>query len=105
AGHDADFAFLESRRFEPAMQFTLGKAQPAVAVKLAGLLEVVAEQIENHDLATGLDDAVNGRQRAGGILRVMERPAQPSELDGLRIDGRALQIAQTELEILQGVFP
>ena len=58
AGDDADFDLLEAGRFEPAMQIALGKAEPAVAVELVRLLEVVLGEVENHDLAARLEDAV-----------------------------------------------
>ena len=46
-GDDADFDFLESGGFEPAVQIALGETEPAVAVKFARLVEIVLEQIEN----------------------------------------------------------
>ena len=55
-GDDADFDFLETGGFEPAVQIAFGKTQPAVAVKFARLVEVVLEQIENQNLAIGLEN-------------------------------------------------
>src|SRR2546425_11007436 len=50
AGDDADFDLLEARPLQPAMQIAFRKARPAVPVKFARLMEVVLEQVEDHDL-------------------------------------------------------
>src|SRR5205823_5289289 len=52
--HNADFDFLEACRFQPVMQITFGKSQPAIAVKLACFLEIVFEQIEDQNLSVRL---------------------------------------------------
>ena len=45
-GDDADFDFLETDGFEPAVQIAFGKTKPAVAVKLARFFKIVLEQIQ-----------------------------------------------------------
>src|ERR1039457_779264 len=80
-GDDADFNFFETRFFQPAVQITLGKTRPAVAVKFVRLLEIVLEQIENQDLSTRLQNFVRAAERRGGHFRVMQRLAQNHEVN------------------------
>ena len=55
-GDDADFNFLETGLFQPAVQIALGETRPAVAVKFMCLLEMVLKQIENQNLSARLQD-------------------------------------------------
>src|SRR5207247_1874643 len=57
-GDEADFDLLESCPFEPTVQVAFGESEPAVAVKFAGLIEMVLEQVEDHDLAAGFENAM-----------------------------------------------
>ena len=41
AGDDADFNFFEAGFFQPVMQLTFLESRPAVAIKLAGLFEIM----------------------------------------------------------------
>jgi hypothetical protein len=45
-GDDADFDFLETGGFEPAVQIAFGKTEPTVALKFARFFEIVLEQIQ-----------------------------------------------------------
>ena len=103
-GDDADFNFLETSSFQPAMQIAFGKSQPAVAVKFARLVEVVLEQIENQNLPAGLQNLVrggNGVRRNFGVVQCL---AQNHEVHAVRLNRRALQVAQPEFQIFQAVL-
>ena len=102
-GDDADFDLLEPCPFEPTVQVAFGESEPAVAVKFAGLIEMVLEQVEDHDLAAGLEDAMTRGNGPGRLQGVMQRLAQDDQVHALRLDGRFLQIAQAKLQILQAV--
>src|SRR5690242_8066315 len=103
-GDDADVYFLESGFLQPAMQVAFGKAQPPVAVKFVRLLEIVLEQVENHDLSAGLQNLVRAAQGGGGFFRVMQRLAQYHEVNAVGINRRVLQIALAEIQVLQPVL-
>ena len=65
-GDDADFDFFESCGFEPMMQIAFRETQPAVAVKLVGLVKIVLEQVEDQNLPAGFQNPVRGGE---GIRR------------------------------------
>src|ERR1017187_10883265 len=103
-GDDADFDFLETGGFEPAVQIAFGKTQPAVAVKFARLVEVVLEQIEQQNLAVRFQQfrrARECRRRVGGVVQGL---AQDHEVNAVRFNRRILQIALPEFEIFQAVL-
>jgi hypothetical protein len=103
-GDDADFDFLETGGFEPAVQIAFGKAEPAVAVKFVGFLEMVLEQIEQQNLAVRLQQFRRARQRRRRIFRVMQGLAQNHEVHAAGVDRRVLQIAEAEFQIFQSVL-
>src|SRR4051812_40531908 len=55
---DADFDFPETGGFHPALQIALGESEPAVAIKLVRLLELVLRQIQDQQLAARRQDAM-----------------------------------------------
>jgi len=62
ARDDGDLDLLETGGFEKLMELHFAEAQPVIRVKLAGPLEAVAEQIEDHDAAALAQDC-GGRWR------------------------------------------
>jgi len=70
-GDDVDFNLLEACRFEPAMQVAFREAEPTITIKIAGLLELVGEQIENQNLSVRLQEFGGGGKGHGGIFRMM----------------------------------
>src|ERR1041385_4151506 len=103
-GDNADFDLPEAGRFEPAVQIALGKAQPKIAVQFAGVLEFVLQQVEDHDLATRFENSVNGRDGFARGRSVMQRLAQYGQVHAGGINGRILDIAEPELQILEVVL-
>ena len=61
SGNDGDFDFFKSGLFEPAVKIALGETEPAVPVKVMGLLKRMTREIKNHDLAVSLQDSMDGR--------------------------------------------
>src|SRR6185369_544153 len=104
ARDNADLDSLEARCFEPAVQITFRESEPAITVEFARFLKFVPGQIEDHQLPARNQQAMRGLDRFLGPGRVMECLAEDHEIDAIRIDRRAFQIAQTELEILQSIF-
>ena len=71
-GDDADFDFFETGFLQPTVQVTFSKTQPAVTVEFVRFLELVGEQIENQNLAAGLQDFVRAAQcqrRGFGVMQ------------------------------------
>jgi len=95
---------LKSCGLQPAVQIALREPQPSIPIELVCLVEVVLEQIENHNLSARPQEAVRGLNRLRRICRVMQRLTQNNQIDTLRIDRRILQIAQAKLEILKVVL-
>src|SRR6266704_4117678 len=66
AGDDGNCDLLEPRGCKPTMQVAFGETKPGITVKLAGLLELMLQKIEDHDLAAR---AKNLKSRADGVSR------------------------------------
>jgi hypothetical protein len=105
-GHDVDLGiFLKpAPRFQPALHIAFGKAQPAIAIKFPGFVELVREQIENQDLSRGASNFGGSCQGRGGIVGVMQRLAENHQVNARGFDRRVLQIAEAEFQILQTVL-
>jgi hypothetical protein len=86
------------------VQVGFRKAEPAVAVKIVGLLELVPQQIQNHDLAARPQYLVGTGDALFGIGGVMEGLAQHHQINALRLDGRVFQVAQAEFQVLELVL-
>ena len=69
-----------------------------------GLLKVMLEQIQDHDLSAWTQDVVRGGDGAGWVVRVVQCLAQDHQVNALGLDRRLFQIAQTEFQILNAVF-
>jgi hypothetical protein len=76
AGDDGGFDFREAGFFEEAVEFDFGEAEPDVSVEFAGLFLGVVEQVEDHNTASGSEDAVGCVDRALGSGCVVERLAE-----------------------------
>src|SRR5213082_2201818 len=94
ARHDADLDFLETGVFEPTVQIAFRETKPAVAVKLARFLEVVLEQIEDHDLPAGSQHFESRMDCVGRNRSVVQSLTEDDEINALRFDGWILQIAE-----------
>ena len=103
--HDADVDLREAGRLEPLVQLALGEPQPAVAEQFARLVELVRDEVENHQLAAGLDDAKRALDGLRRFLGVMQRLAEDREVHRRVVDRRMLQVALPELEVGQAVSP
>src|SRR2546430_2450403 len=87
AGDDGNFDPFKACRFKPPLQVAFGETEPRITVKLASLLELMLQKIEDHDLATAAKDSksrVDGVRRGLGVVQGL---AEHDEIDGLRIDG------------------
>src|SRR5262245_48857748 len=104
AGDHTDFDFFETGRFEPLVQITFGKTQPAVAVELVSTVKFVLQQVKDHDLATGFEHVVSGGDGFGRFFCVMQRLTQNREINAVRFNRRVLDVAATKFEILEIVF-
>ena len=104
ARNDADFDFLEPGLFQPVMQIALGKTEPAVAVKFAGFVEVVLEQIENQNLSARLQNFVRSSDGVCRNFGVMQGLAQDHQVNAVRLNRRVLQIAEAEFQIFQSIL-
>ena len=76
-GFDAGEAGAGQQRFD----LRFGEAEPLVGVNLASLFEAVAEKVENHDPAAGLEDSRCLGQRSGRVQRVVKRLREEDEVD------------------------
>src|SRR5947207_7927448 len=63
---DGNFDLFKSCCFEPPLQVAFGETKPGIAVKFAGLFELMLQQVEDHDLpaaAKDLKGRVDGSSR------------------------------------------
>ena len=90
AGNDADLDPLETSRFEPAMQITLGKTEPAVAIQLVRPFETVPGEVENHHLSARLQNVVCAADCFGRVLSMMQCLAHDHQIHALRLYRRIL---------------
>ena len=104
AGNDLDVDLVEAGGLEHAVEIGLGEAEPCVGVEVAGLLEVMGEEIEDGDAAAGPQDAMGGGEGAGGIDRVMKGLAEEGEIDGAGGNGWVLDVAEAVLEVCEAVL-
>ena len=103
-GHDVDLHFFEPGLFEPAVQVALGKTGPAIAVEFSGFFKRVGQQVQNHDLAAGLENLVGAANGLDRLFGVMEGLTEDHEVHTVGIHRRVLQVALTELEILEAIL-
>jgi hypothetical protein len=68
------------------------------------LLEVMGEEVEDGNAATGLEKAVGGSDGAGGIVCVVEGLAKEGKVDGAGRDGRVFDVAKAVLEVGEAVL-
>src|SRR5438552_905822 len=71
-GDDADFDLFKPSRFHPSLQIAFGETEPAIAIKIAGLLEVVLEQIQDHHLSAGPKDSMDCGDGSRWVFGVMQ---------------------------------
>src|SRR6516225_8111626 len=86
AGNDTDFYLLEPGRFKPPMQIALRKTKPAVAIQLVRLFKLMLCQVQNHDLAPRLEQAMRAGNRPGRIRSMVQRLAEDHEVHTGRLD-------------------
>src|SRR5687767_5046861 len=94
ARNDGDLDVLETGRFEELMKLHFAEAEPMICVKLAGALETVAEQIENHDATAFTQDAVGTGDGPLGVDCVVQRLAEDGEVYGAFVDRRVFDVAE-----------
>ncbi len=100
AVYDRCLDMPESRIRQKMKYFRLGKAQPDVGVKVAGLLVIVAQEIEHHDASAGLQNPVSFGHGALRMLGVMQGLAEKCEVDGSGANGDLFDIAVAVFEIV-----
>ena len=101
---DQSFDIRETGFFEHGGELAFGEAEPAVGVEFAGLGECVLEKIENDDAAARSEHLIGGIDGALWVFCVVEGLAEDGEVDAALINGRALDIADAEFEVVQAVF-
>ena len=86
------------------MEGAFFKTEPDVGVEFVGFFEGVLLQIQDEDLAAGLEDAVGFFHRILGVLGVVEGLAQDREIDGFVGERDVLDIAEFVGEVGESVF-
>jgi hypothetical protein len=64
----------------------------------------VAGEVEDHDLAAGLEDAVNAADGLRGFFGVVQSLAEDGQVNAFRVNRRVLEIAKAEFEVLQVIL-
>ena len=90
---------IVDEKAQPAMQVILCEPEPPIAIQVAGLLEVMLQQIQNHDLSSRTQNLEGGVDRENRRSRMVQRLAQDHQIHTLGIDWRSFQISQAKLEI------
>ena len=101
---DGDLDGGEACVFDEAEEFDFGEAEPDIGVEVAGLFEVVFEEIEDDDAAAWAGDAegfADGGVGAGGVV---EGLAEEGEVDGGVVEGGGFDVAEAVFEIGDPVF-
>ena len=101
---DGDLDGGEAGVFDEAEEFDFGEAEPDIGVEVAGLFEVVFEEIEDDDAAAWAGDAegfADGGVGAGGVV---EGLAEEGEVDGGVVEGGGFDVAEAVFEIGDPVF-
>ena len=104
AGDGGDFHFREAGFFQEGVEGAFLEAEPDVGVELAGFFEGMLVEVEDQDLAAGLQDPerlVDGGLR---MLGVVERLAQDREVHGFVGQRDLLDVAVLVGEVGQAVF-
>ncbi len=104
AGDDLDIDDGEAGGLKHAVEAGLGEAEPCICVELAGLLELMGEEVEDGDATAGLEDAMGGGEGAGGVIGVVKGLAEEGEIDGAGGNGGGLDVAEAILEIGEAVI-
>ena len=104
AADHRNFDVFESRLLDQADQFQFGKSEPDVRIERAGLLEGVAQEVENHKSSTGFEDFVRGGQRFARTGRVVQGLTEEREVDRARFDRRIVNAAEAVFQIFQPVL-
>ena len=86
------------------MEFSLGEAEPDIGLELAGLFELMLEEIENDDASAGFQQGKGSAQGLSGALGVVQRLAEEDEIDTAGLDRRVLDVAETELKIREAML-
>ena len=86
------------------MQSALLEAEPDVGVEFTGFFKGMLGEVEDEDLATGLQDAVSFFDGALGVLGVMEGLAEDGEVHGGVGERDAFDIAEFIGEVGEAVF-
>lgn len=94
-----DFNFPETGILQPAVKIALGKTKPPVAIGFASFVKVMLQKVQDHDLASSTQQPVCGRNCDRGIFSMVQSLAKNDQVHALRIDGRILQVTQSEFEI------
>src|SRR5580765_1236338 len=92
ARDNADFNFLKSGGFKPLVQIAFGETEPAVAVKFVCAIELMPEQVQNHDLAARFDNFLGGSDGFGWFFGVVQGLAEDGKVNTLRLNRRVLQV-------------
>src|SRR5258708_5613136 len=103
-GDSSDFDLGQAGFFQEAMQRALLETEPNIGVKLASPGKRVLIEIEHEELAAGAEDAGGLVDCVLRMLRVVQRLAQDSEIDGRVRKGDLLNVAELIGKIEQAVF-
>ena len=98
SGDDVYLNFFETCFFQPMVQITFRKPEPAIAVKLVCPFEIVFEQIQNHHLPAWPQNFMHAGNGFRRLLRMVQRLAQNNQFHALGLNGRILQIAQAKFQ-------
>ncbi len=104
AMHHVGLNFSETCLLEHLGEFCLGKAQPDIGIKFAGLLEVVAEEIQDGDATARLQDRVGGLEGAQWMASVVQGLAEDGQIDATWVERWVFEVAEAILKIGEAVF-
>lgn len=93
AVHEGQLDVLETSLVEEFVEFQFREAEPDILVEFAGLLEVVFQQIQDHEASAGTGDAVGFTQGLEGFAGVVKGLAEEGEVNFGVADGWRLDIA------------
>lgn len=88
---------------EDVQELTLGEAEPDIGIEIAGLLELMLEEIEYDDSSSFAQNFVRRTDGSGGIGGVMQGLTEEGQINRAGADGWVFDVSEAKLEVLEPV--
>ena len=90
---------LKTYFFQESAEMNFGEAKVDIVIEFTGLFEAVLQQVEDHEGASGFEDAMRFGKSGGGILGVVKRLREEGEVDAVVVDRNLFDFAKAKVEV------